>query len=89
MPDDVYKKARVAAAERNQSMSALIRKLLTDLNAETEFERTRRGIREALERIHKRQRETGIYFNAEDRLTRDELYDRETLRRHERSAVRD
>lgn len=67
--DEVYRRARVKAAERDTSVSALVRQFLVDLAKEgDEFER--------LEQLEKAVREEITEFNASDRLSRDELYDR-------------
>lgn len=67
--DEVYRRARVKAAERDTSVSALVRQFLVDLAKEgDEFDR--------LEQLEKAVREQITEFNASDRLSRDELYDR-------------
>ena len=69
MDDEVYRQARVKAAERETSVSALVRQFLIDLAAgKDEFER--------LERLEEALREQITDFSASDRLSRDELYDR-------------
>jgi len=67
--DEVYRRARVKAAEQDTSVSALVRQFLVDLAAGAdEFER--------LERLEQAVREQITDFSASDRLSRDELYDR-------------
>ena len=62
------------AAERDTSVSALVKRFLTDLaNGETEFERLKRLEQETRARI--------VNFSASDRLPRDELYDRHSDKR--------
>ena len=69
LDDETYRRARIIAAERDTTVSALVKRFLTELAAgETEFERLRRLEREARARI--------LNFKASDRLPRDELYDR-------------
>jgi hypothetical protein len=69
LDDETYRRARMIAAERDTSVSALVKRFLVELTAgESEFERLKRLEREARERI--------VHFSASDRLTRDELYDR-------------
>lgn len=69
LPDQVYRQARVAAAERDVSLSAYVRELLTEsVDARADFERRKRLQAKAMEAIDS--------FNASDRLTRDELYRR-------------
>ena len=69
VPDDVYRDARVAAAERDTSVSALVVAYLERLSGRQEqFSRL-----EALQ--HEVQAEIG-QFRAADRLGREEVHDR-------------
>ena len=69
VPDEVYRNARVAAAQRDTSLSALVVKYLERLSGRMdEFARL-----EALQ--HEVQAEIG-QFRAADRLSRDEVHDR-------------
>jgi hypothetical protein len=69
LDDETYRRARVIAAERDTSVSALVKRFLSELAAgETEFERLKRLERETRARIGD--------FSAADRLPRDELYAR-------------
>ena len=69
VPDDVYRDARVAAAQRDTSVSALVVGYLEQLSERAErFSRL-----EALQ--HEVQAEIG-QFRAADRLGRDEVHDR-------------
>jgi plasmid stability protein len=73
LPDDVYRRARVKAAERDTSLSALVRDYLNQLGEEeTDFDRRKRLQDEVLGRIGN--------FDASDRLTRDQVHDRDALR---------
>jgi hypothetical protein len=68
--DETYKRARVAAAERDTSVSALVKSYLEQLaSQETETERLKRQEREIRGRI--------LAFDACDRLSREELHNRE------------
>jgi plasmid stability protein len=69
VPDDVYRNARVAAARRDTSVSALVVAYLERLSERTE----NFGRLEALQR--EVQAEIG-QFRAADRLSRDEVHDR-------------
>jgi hypothetical protein len=83
VPDDVYREARIRAAERGSSVSALVAQYLRSLGTddrEQEFQRLVRQQEEVIASIE--------HFSAADRLTRDELYDR-ALRRHEHPALHD
>jgi hypothetical protein len=69
LDDETYRRARMIAAHRDTSVSALVKRFLVDLaSGETEFERLKRLEREVRERI------TG--FRASENLPRDALYDR-------------
>ena len=69
VPDDVYRNARVAAAQRDTSVSALVVAYLAQLS----------GRMDEFARLETLQREvqSGIgVFRAADRLDRDEVHDR-------------
>ncbi len=69
LDDETYRKARIRAAELDTSVSAVVRKLLTEFaEGESRFERLRKQEEAVRARIEK--------FSAEDRLSRDELHDR-------------
>lgn len=69
LDDEIYRRARVAAAEKGTSVSALVRGYLETLGSgESEAEKLRRRERELRQRI------TG--FRAADRLPRDEIHAR-------------
>ncbi len=67
--EETYRRARIKAAEKETSVSAMVRQFLVEITeGESEFERLRR-----LE-LELRTRVTG--FRASDNLSRDELYKR-------------
>ena len=67
--DDTYRRARMIAAQRDVSDSALVKRFLLDLaSGESETEQLKRQERELRERM------TG--FDASDRLTRDDVHRR-------------
>ena len=67
--DEIYRRARVKAAERDTSVSALVREFLNELASnESEFEQLKRRELELRARI--------ANFSADDRLPRDALYER-------------
>ena len=75
--DEVYHRARMWAAERRTSVSAMVRQMLADVaEEETPFEKLRREERELRDRLRSR----GVRFAAADRLSRDALHDRHALR---------
>ena len=73
VPDHVYRQARIKAAERDTSVSALVREFLTSLGEEeSAFERRKRLQDEVLASIGS--------FRAGDRLTRDRVHERDAVR---------
>jgi plasmid stability protein len=73
LPDETYRRARIKAAERDTSVSALVRQFLLKLGEEeSDFERRRRLQTEVLDSLKG--------FRAGDRLTREELHERNALR---------
>jgi plasmid stability protein len=69
VPDDVYRAARVRAAERGSSVSALVRDYLRSLSdREAEFARLEAQRKRVISQIG--------YFSAGDRLSRDEVHER-------------
>ena len=69
VPDDVYREARVRAAERGSSVSALVGEFLRSLSdRDREFARLEAQQQAVQQRIER--------FRAADRLSRDELHDR-------------
>jgi plasmid stability protein len=69
VPDDVYRAARIRAAERGSSVSALVGEYLRSLSeADAEFARLEAQQRQVLAEIQS--------FRARDRLGRDEVHDR-------------
>src|SRR5437868_6942 len=69
LDDETYRRARMIAAERDTSVSALVKRFLVELTSgETEFERLKRMEQEIRAQI--------TAFSASENLPRDELYDR-------------
>lgn len=70
--DGLYHEARVCAAKRKTSLSALVRDYLTEIvedeSAQSEFDRLKRQEREIRESIQN--------FTASDRLNREEIHER-------------
>jgi hypothetical protein len=72
LDDETYRNARMKAAELDTSVSALVRRYLTQLGAgETEFQRLKRRERELRTRVP-----TG--FRAVDNLGREQAHERGT-----------
>ena len=70
VPDEVYRRARVRAAEQGRSVSALVAEFLNGLSdKDAEFARLEALQHEVMARIT-------APFSASDRLTRDEIHDR-------------
>jgi plasmid stability protein len=73
LPDDAYRQARIKAAERDTSVSALVRDFLMSLaEDESDFDRRKRLQDETIASIGE--------FSAGDRLTRNEIHDRDAVR---------
>ncbi len=74
VPEPVYRRARIKAAERDRSLSGLVRDFLTALadDAQADFQRRRR----LQDRVLARPRR----FRAGRRLTRAQAHDRRALR---------
>ena len=71
--DDIHRLARIKAAERDTSVSAVVREFLIRWSEEeTEFERRKRLQNETLDNIDT--------FRAGDRLAREDIYRRGGLR---------
>ena len=69
LDDDTYRRARIIAAERDTSISALVKGFLVGLGSgESQVERLKREERALRERI--------TSFRASDKQSRDELHDR-------------
>lgn len=69
VPDEVYRAARVRAAEEGRSVSALVAEYLGSLSdGGAEFARLREKQRRIIESIE--------HFSGADRLSRDEIHER-------------
>jgi uncharacterized protein DUF6364 len=69
LDDETYRRARMAAAQRDTSVSALVKRFLQQLGSEeTEIERLKREERGLRERISA--------FRASDRISRDDVHRR-------------
>jgi hypothetical protein len=67
--EDTYRRARIKAAEQDTSVSALVKRFLTELaSGESDVERLKREERELRARI--------LVFSAGDRLPRDDVHGR-------------
>jgi len=65
--DETYRQARKKAAERDTSVSALVRQYLLSLaDEESEFDRLKREERALRDQVHS--------FRASDRLARDDVH---------------
>jgi plasmid stability protein len=71
LPDDVYRRARVAAATRDTSVSALVREFLEQLDAASDYERRVRLERDTLATVKR--------FRGADRVNRDAVHQRRAL----------
>jgi uncharacterized protein YdaU (DUF1376 family) len=69
LDDDTYRRARMIAAQRDTSVSALVKRYLVDLGSGESTE-------ERLKREERALREKITSFRASDRLSRDDVHDR-------------
>ena len=73
LPDDVYRRARIKAAEHDTSVSALVREFLMKLaEDQTDFIRRKQLQNEIIASIRE--------FSADDRVSRDKIHDRDAFR---------
>jgi hypothetical protein len=71
LDDETYRNARIKAAALDTSISALVKRYLTELgNGETEFQRLQRLERDLRARVP-------ANFRAADNLTRDQIHERD------------
>ncbi|HUE73825.1 MAG TPA: hypothetical protein VMP01_23295 [Pirellulaceae bacterium] len=71
LDNEVYRRARIKAAELDTSVSALVKQYLIDLaGQETDFERRKRLQDVILAKVR------GRGFSAKDRLTRQQVHER-------------
>lgn len=84
LPDEVHRRARIEAAQRDTSVSALVREFLISLGAgESDFDRRKRLQADVLGTVRS--------FRGKDRLKRDEVHARSNATRRgarERRALR-
>jgi hypothetical protein len=75
--DDIYHRARIKAAEKKTSLSALVKRFLIEVvQEESEFDRLKRKERELRETLRASRR--GL--RSADNLPREALHDRDALR---------
>lgn len=75
--DALYQRARIKAAERGTTVSAMVREFLEGMVEErARFERMKEAQNALIQRI----RAEHLGFSAAERLTRDELHRRDALR---------
>jgi len=73
VPDETYRRARIKAAEKDTSVSALVREFLISLGEdESDFERRRRLQAEVLASIK--------HFSAGNRMKREKIHERDAIR---------
>ena len=69
LEDEVYRRARVVAAQRDTSVSALVKRYLVDLGSGE-------GTEDRLKREERALRDRITVFRASDRLSRDDVHGR-------------
>jgi hypothetical protein len=82
--DEVYRRARIKAAELETSLSGFIASLLEEVARTDDLESAERARKEriarTLDEIHASQAGRGKYFNASRRMTREQIHERKTPR---------
>ena len=68
LDNETYRRARIAAAQQDTSVSALVKRFLCELTSEGEADRLKRQERELREQV--------TAFRASDRLSRDDAHAR-------------
>ncbi len=81
--EKTYRAARIAAAERGTSVSALVRGALEEIASHRATERPGEQWLRTLDEIRESMMARGSKFSAADRLPREELHDRAARRREE------
>jgi len=77
LDDETYRRARIVAAQRDASVSALVKRFLLSLGAESAAPRNLKEEQESLlDSIWARH----AGFSASENVSRDELHDRHALR---------
>jgi hypothetical protein len=75
--DDIYHRARIKAAEKKTSLSALVKRFLTEIiQEESDFDRLKRKEHELRENL----RASGRGLRSSDNVPREALYDRHAFR---------
>lgn len=73
LPAEVYRRARIKAAERNSSISALVRDFLVSVGDQADFARRKELQDEVIRSIGR--------FRAQNRLERGKLHERSSKRK--------
>ena len=81
--EETYRTARIAAAERGTSVSALVRGVLQEIASNGAAESPNEELLRTLDEIRECMIARGSTFSAADRLPREELHDRAARRREE------
>ena len=88
--EETYRRARIAAAERETSVSALVRGVLQEIASNSAAESPNEELLRTFAEVRASLIARGSQFRASDNLSREELYDRDTRRReHEEHVKRD
>lgn len=77
VPDDLYRRARVKAAQQDTTVTAVVRDHLQNYAAEPAAGQPTKQDEEPIGELLARIRAAHPDFSASDRLTREELYDRD------------
>ncbi len=86
--EETYRQARIVAAERGTSVSALVRNFLRKMAQDGAVESPNKRLLRTLAEIDESMRARGSQFSAADRLAREDLYDRAARRREDEEALK-
>jgi len=86
--EETYRTARIAAAERGTSVSALVRSALAEIASNSAGESPNEELLRTLDEIRESMIARGSKFSAADNLPREELYDRDARRREDQAHLK-
>ncbi len=88
LDEETYRRARIAASQRDTSVSALVRTALEEIASNGAAESPNEELLRTLDAVRESMIARGSTFSAADRLPREELYDRAARRREEQEHRR-
>ena len=86
--EETYRRARITAAQRDTSVSALVRSALEEIASNSVGESPNEELLRTLDEIRESMIARGSKFSAADNLPREELYDRDARRREDAAHLK-